>query len=159
MRRIHKSFAVGASGLLLTVVLTPTALAAASVRQSVGQGVVRAARTYKGKTSQGKSIKMTVAHGKVDGKVAWKASCNQGSTLSGTFTFRNIPVSGGKFGHKFHGRTPVSGYEDHWTARISGTVRKSKAHGTFADKNAIMNGSSKVAQCNVGKLTWTARKS
>ncbi|MGN6170779.1 MAG: hypothetical protein ACTHQQ_21810 [Solirubrobacteraceae bacterium] len=151
-------FAVGASGLSLTLVLTPTALAAGSVRQSVGKGITRAARTYRGKTSHGKSIKITVAHRKVDGKVAWKARCNQGSTLSGTFTFRNIPVSGGKFGHKFHGRTPVSGFEDHWTASISGTVRKRKAHGTFSDKNAIFRGSSKIAQCNIGKLIWTVHR-
>lgn len=161
MRRIQKFVAVGGSAALLTLTLTPAALAAGSVRQSVGKGVVRAASTYKGKTSQGKSITLTVGSGKVNGKVAWSASCGSAGTLKGTFSFQNVPVSGGSFSHAFKGTTPINSgqYEDHWSAKIAGTIGKSKANGTFSDNNAIFSGSSKVAQCNTGKLTWKATKS
>jgi hypothetical protein len=161
LSRIHKVIAVGGSTALVALTLTPTVLAVGAAKQGVGRGLVRVARTYKGKTSKGKSISLTVGSGRVSGKVFWSASCGSAGTLKGTFTFKNVPVSSRSFSHKFKGTTPVSGYRDHWTAKIAGAVSKSKAkaRGTFSDKNALLNSSSNIAQCNTGKLTWKATTS
>ena len=78
MSRVQKLFAVGASGLLLTMAVTPAALAAGTVSASSGRKI--AAATYKGTTSQRKAC---VAKNLSCGKIAFTKSSGQ---VSGTIT-------------------------------------------------------------------------
>ena len=167
MRRVQKVFAVGASGLLLTMAVTPAALAVGTV--SASSGKIAAAANYKGKTSQRKAcvarnlscgkIAFTKSSGQVSGTITWKAHCTPTAVLTSGTTFK-ANLTNGKFAVNgtYHASINNGKFEGRYTVSIAGTVGARKAHGTFSGRAAIFQGSTKVAVCKSGPVTWTASK-
>jgi hypothetical protein len=171
LRRIHKITAVGASSLMLTLALTPAALAAGTVSASSGKMAVGASGVkYKGKTSQAKAcaaakaacgkITLTKSSGRVSGTITWAAPCGNKSTLISGTQFKNAKLSGGKFAVSGKYTAPINNgqYEGHYSVSIAGTVGATKASGTFTGKSKIYSGSTLVTTCKSGSVTWHAKK-
>jgi hypothetical protein len=166
MRRIHKVLAIGASSVLLTLTLTPAALAAGTV--SPAHGKIGAGTAYKGTTSQRKAcvsandpcgkIKFNKSSGSVSGTITWYGQCtNKNVLISGTSFKANL--TNGKFSVSGHYKAPINGgFTGHYTASIAGTVGATKAHGTFTGKAVVFKGSTKVTTCKSGLVTWNAHK-
>ncbi len=161
MKRIHKVIAICGSAALLTLTLTPAALAAGSVSASHGKGGTRTAGTsYSGKTSQSEPIKFTFKSGEVSGTIEWKAKCTGGATLTSGTNFK-AKVKNGKFAVSGKYTAPINKgqYEGHYSVSIAGSGVGSKtAKGTFKGSAGLFSGSSKIATCKSGSVTWSAKK-
>jgi hypothetical protein len=158
---MHKFIAVGASGVLLALTLSPTALATGTVGASAGNRAVGTSGvTYKGTTSQSKPIKFTVSSGKVSGSIQWKGKCGGGASLKTGTSFKNVPLQNGKFAVSGRYTAPINNgqFEGHYTVSIAGTVGATKAHGTFSGKSKVFSGSTLVTTCKSGSVTWKAHK-
>ncbi len=169
MRRIHKLFAVGASGLLFALTLTPAALAAGTLKGSSATSAKSAAGVkYSGKTSQHKTFKMAVTNPKngtiTSGVIYWKQRCTgkfkslrggtdfhggriKSGTLEGTASYEGTVTSSGK------------SYTGQFTFTIVSHTASTKANGTWKISAKVYSGAKQVSACHSGKITWHANKS
>ena len=157
MFRTWKLGAAGLSGLLLTLALTPAALA-------VSAGSVN----YSGTTSQTGKFGLLVTNpknGRVkDVGIQWKATCK--SHLKHIYSMTIfIPkpntISNGSFSGKAHTIAFINGTngdKGHFTVSVAGHTASTKATGTFAGHAVIYKGSTKVTTCSSGHVTWSATR-
>ena len=164
MRRVHKLFAVAASGLLLTLALTPTALAAGTFSASSGTtGGSALSGTYTGKTSQGASVKISVSGTTVNKmKWGWKAHCKNGKILTSATKLTNAPISGGQFGATGSYKIFLNNgtYKAKVTVSLAGKINSTKSTGNFKIGAKVYKASSGkfVTGCTTGVQSWHAKK-
>jgi hypothetical protein len=121
------------------------------------------AKTYRGKTSQGKAaVVVTGADGVVTrARIAWRAPCGQNKRYVGSTSFRapldaatgDLVQDAGTY------RTRVRGYTARITIAVAGLrdPATDRWSGTLAVKVKVKRNGKLVDRCSASKLTWKAK--